>query len=275
MRNKSGWTTGLLFLIFLVGLSLLLYPSFSDYYNSFHQTQAIASYSSQVQKLDESKTLELKESAVLYNESLVHKSNRFHLSEEEEKEYESLLDVTGTGIMGYIEISKIRCTLPIYHGTDDAVLQIAIGHIPGSSLPVGGESTHCVLSGHRGLPSAKLFSKLDQLEEGDTFVLRVLDDVLTYEVDQILIVEPQEINSLQIEEGKDLCTLVTCTPYGVNTHRLLVRGHRIENLEDSMYARITADATQIDSMIVAPVLFIPLLLILIIVLLIPRKKGDK
>ena len=275
MKKKSGWTTGLLFLIFLVGLSLLLYPSFSDYYNSFHQTQAIASYSSQVQKLDESKTLELKESAVLYNESLVHKSNRFHLSEEEEKEYESLLDVTGTGIMGYIEISKIRCTLPIYHGTDDAVLQIAIGHIPGSSLPVGGESTHCVLSGHRGLPSAKLFSKLDQLEVGDTFVLRVLDDVLTYEVDQILIVEPQEINSLQIEEGKDLCTLVTCTPYGVNTHRLLVRGHRIENLEDSMYARITADATQIDSMIVAPVLFIPLLLVLIIVLLIPRKKGDK
>ena len=275
MKKKSGWITGLLFLILLVGLSLLLYPSFSDYYNSFHQTQAIASYSSQVQKLDESKTLELKESAVLYNESLVHKTNRFHLSEEEEKEYESLLDVTGTGIMGYIEISKIRCTLPIYHGTDDAVLQIAIGHIPGSSLPVGGESTHCVLSGHRGLPSAKLFSKLDQLEVGDTFVLRVLDDVLTYEVDQILIVEPQEINSLQIEEGKDLCTLVTCTPYGVNTHRLLVRGHRRENLEDSMYARITADATQIDSMIVAPVLFIPLLLILIIVLLIPRKKGDK
>lgn len=275
MKKKSGWTTGLLFLILLVGLSLLLYPSFSDYYNSFHQTQAIASYSSQVQKLDESKTLELKESAVLYNESLVYKTNRFHLSEEEEKEYESLLDVTGTGIMGYIEISKIRCSLPIYHGTDDAVLQIAIGHIPGSSLPVGGESTHCVLSGHRGLPSAKLFSKLDQLEVGDTFVLRVLDDVLTYEVDQILIVEPQEINSLQIEEGKDLCTLVTCTPYGVNTHRLLVRGHRIENLEDSMYARITADATQIDSMIVAPVLFIPLLLILIIVLLIPRKKGDK
>ena len=138
MKKKSGWITGLLFLILLVGLSLLLYPSFSDYYNSFHQTQAIASYSSQVQKLDESKTLELKESAVLYNESLVHKTNRFQLSEEEEKEYESLVDVTGTGIMGYIEISKIRCTLPIYHGTDDAVLQIAIGHIPGSSLPVGG-----------------------------------------------------------------------------------------------------------------------------------------
>ena len=175
--------------------------------------------------------------------------------------------------MGYIEISKIRCTLPIYHGTEDAVLQIAIGHIPGSSLPVGGESTHCVLSGHRGLPSAKLFSKLDQLEEGDTFVLRVLDEVLTYEVDQILIVEPQEVNSLQIEEGKDLCTLVTCTPYGVNTHRLLVRGHRIENLKDSLYARITADATQVDPMIVAPVLSIPLFLILILILLIPGKRD--
>ena len=275
MKKKLGWITGLLFLILLVGLSLLLYPSFSDYYNSFHQTQAIASYSKEVSQLDDETFEELKEEAIAYNNSLIGKSNRLNLSKADEKEYESLLDVTGTGIMGYIEISKIRCSLPIYHGTDDAVLQIAIGHIPGSSLPVGGESTHCVLSGHRGLPSAKLFSKLDQLEVGDTFVLRVLDDVLTYEVDQILIVEPQEINSLQIEEGKDLCTLVTCTPYGVNTHRLLVRGHRIENLEDSMYARITADATQIDSMIVAPVLFIPLLLILIIVLLIPRKKGDK
>lgn len=275
MKKKSRWGTVVLVLILLVGLSLLLYPTFSDYWNSFHQTQAIASYSKEVSQLDDETFEELKEEAIAYNNSLIGKSNRLNLSKAEEKEYESLLDVTGTGIMGYIEISKIRCSLPIYHGTDDAVLQIAIGHIPGSSLPVGGESTHCVLSGHRGLPSAKLFSKLDQLEVGDTFVLRVLDDVLTYEVDQILIVEPQEINSLQIEEGKDLCTLVTCTPYGVNTHRLLVRGHRIENLEDSMYARITADATQIDSMIVAPVLFIPLLLILIIVLLIPRKKGDK
>lgn len=275
MKKKSRWGTVVLVLILLVGLSLLLYPTFSDYWNSFHQTQAIASYSKEVSQLDDETFEELKEEAIAYNNSLIGKSNRLNLSKTEEKEYESLLDVTGTGIMGYIEISKIRCSLPIYHGTDDAVLQIAIGHIPGSSLPVGGESTHCVLSGHRGLPSAKLFSKLDQMEVGDTFVLRVLDDVLTYEVDQILIVEPQEINSLQIEEGKDLCTLVTCTPYGVNTHRLLVRGHRIENLEDSMYARITADATQIDSMIVAPVLFIPLLLILIIVLLIPRKKGDK
>ncbi len=275
MKKKSRWGTVVLVLILLVGLSLLLYPTFSDYWNSFHQTQAIASYSKEVSQLDDETFEELKEEAIAYNNSLIGKSNRLNLSKADEKEYESLLDVTGTGIMGYIEISKIRCSLPIYHGTDDAVLQIAIGHIPGSSLPVGGESTHCVLSGHRGLPSAKLFSKLDQLEVGDTFVLRVLDDVLTYEVDQILIVEPQEINSLQIEEGKDLCTLVTCTPYGVNTHRLLVRGHRIENLEDSMYARITADATQIDSMIVAPVLFIPLLLVLIIVLLIPRKKGDK
>ena len=275
MKKKSRWGTVVLVLILLVGLSLLLYPTFSDYWNSFHQTQAIASYSKEVSQLDDETFEELKEEAIAYDNSLIGKSNRLNLSKADEKEYESLLDVTGTGIMGYIEISKIRCSLPIYHGTDDAVLQIAIGHIPGSSLPVGGESTHCVLSGHRGLPSAKLFSKLDQLEVGDTFVLRVLDDVLTYEVDQILIVEPQEINSLQIEEGKDLCTLVTCTPYGVNTHRLLVRGHRIENLEDSMYARITADATQIDSMIVAPVLFIPLLLILIIVLLIPRKKGDK
>ncbi|MGM9946812.1 class C sortase [Floccifex sp.] len=269
--KKSKFINVLLVLILLVGLSLLLYPSLSDYYNSFHQTQAITDYSIQVSKLDAETHDRILQDAIEYNKELFENG----IQNISESKYEKQLNVSGTGVMGYIEISKIRCSLPIYHGTEDEVLQTAIGHIEWSSLPVGGESTHCVLSGHRGLPSAKLFSKLDQLEVGDTFVLRVLDDVLTYEVDQILIVEPQEINSLQIEEGKDLCTLVTCTPYGVNTHRLLVRGHRIENLEDSMYARITADATQIDSMIVAPVLFIPLLLILIIVLLIPRKKGDK
>ena len=261
-------------LIFLVGLAVMLYPTVSDYINSKHQTRAIASYQEKVSNMKEEDYEKAFAAAEAYNQKLAETPEAFYEPDLLDG-YDDILDITGTGIMGYISIPKINVELPIYHGTDDAVLQIAIGHISGSSLPVGGESTHCVLSGHRGLPSAKLFSKLDQLEVGDTFVLRVLDDVLTYEVDQILIVEPQEINSLQIEEGKDLCTLVTCTPYGVNTHRLLVRGHRIENLEDSMYARITADATQIDSMIVAPVLFIPLLLILIIVLLIPRKKGDK
>ena len=163
-------------------------------------------------------------------------------------------------------------SLPIYHGTEESVLQIAVGHLEWSSLPVGGESTHCVLSGHRGLPSAKLFTNLDKLREGDTFLLRVLDEVLTYEVDQILIVEPQETAALQIEEGKDYCTLVTCTPYGVNTHRLLVRGHRVENMEQARTIRVTADAVQIEPLLVAPIVAIPMLLILLVLLLLPRRR---
>ena len=177
--------------------------------------------------------------------------------------------------MGYIEIPSINCSLPIYHGTDEAVLQIAVGHLEWSSLPVGGENTHCVLSGHRGLPSARLFSNLDKVVEGDVFMLRVLDEVLTYEVDQILIVEPQELDALQIVEGKDYCTLVTCTPYGVNTHRLLVRGHRIENLKDAKNVRITADAVQIEPLLVAPIVAIPMLLLLLILLLLPVRPKKK
>ena len=178
--------------------------------------------------------------------------------------------------MSYIEIPSIDCSLPIYHGTDEGVLQKAIGHIPGSSLPVGGKSTHCVLSGHRGLPSAKLFTDLDQLKEGDTFLLRTLDETLTYQVDQILIVEPDELEALQIEEGEDLCTLVTCTPYGVNSHRLLVRGHRIANQADASSIRVTADAVQIDPILVAPVVGVPILVILLIGLLArTRKKREK
>lgn len=177
-------------------------------------------------------------------------------------------------MMGYIEIPKIKVSLPIYHGTDEAVLQIAIGHIEGSSLPVGGESTHCVLSGHRGLPSAKLFSNLDQLEEGDTFIIRVLDEMLTYEVDQIRIVEPDELSDLEIVQGQDLCTLVTCTPYGVNTHRLLVRGHRVAN-QDTDSVRATADAIQIEPIMVAPVVAAPMLLILLIYLLVSTRRKKR
>lgn len=186
------------------------------------------------------------------------------MNEEERAVYENTLNVTADGMMGYVEIPTINCVLPIYHGTDDVVLDSAIGHIEGSSLPVGGESTHCVISGHRGLPSAKLFTNLDKLTEGDTFMLRILDEVLTYEVDQIHIVLPDEVDDLAIIEGKDLCTLVTCTPYGVNSHRLLVRGHRIENLSDEI--RITADASQIEPKIVAPFVAIPVLIILLIAL---------
>ena len=174
--------------------------------------------------------------------------------------------------MSYIEIPNIKCSLPIYHGTDEAVLQIAVGHIEGSSLPVGGVNTHCVLSGHRGLPSAKLFSDLDKLEEGDLFMIRTLDQTLTYEVDQIRIVLPEEIDDLKIVEGEDLCTLVTCTPYGINTHRLLVRGHRVANQEDAENIRVTAEAMQVDTRIVAAFVAVPILLVLLIWLLVSTRK---
>ena len=189
------------------------------------------------------------------------------MTEEEREKYDGLLNISDNGIIGHIEIPIINCSLPIYHGTDEAVLQIAVGHIEGTSLPVGGESTHCVLSGHRGLPSAKLFTDLDKLTEGDIFFIRVLDVILTYEVDRILIVEPYQIDSLEIEKEKDYCTLVTCTPYGINTHRLLVRGHRIENIEEAEIARVTADAIQIDPLLVAPIVAIPILIFLVILLM--------
>ncbi|MCI7019475.1 MAG: class C sortase [Clostridiales bacterium] len=269
---RKHLSTILLVFILLIGLSLLLYPSVSDYWNSFHQTRAIATYAENVAKLDNNQYDHLWEEARAYNEALPFRSNPYYLSEEQKAQYESLLDVSGLGVMGYIEIPEIDVSLPIYHGTEESVLQIAVGHLEWSSLPVGGESTHCVLSGHRGLPSAKLFTNLDKLREGDTFLLRVLDEVLTYEVDQILIVEPQEIDALKIVEGKDYCTLVTCTPYGINTHRLLVRGHRIDNIEQAKTIRVTADAIQIEPMLVAPIVAIPMLLILLILLLLPRRR---
>lgn len=270
---RKHLSTIILILIFLVGLSLLLYPTVSDYWNSLHQSRAIAQYSEEVANLDNEQYDKLWAQAEAYNEMLIGKAQRFVLSEEEKAKYEQLLDLSGTGIMGYIEIPEIKCSLPIYHGTDEAVLQIAVGHIEGSSLPVGGPGTHAVLSGHRGLPSAKLFTDLDKLDTGDTFILRVLDETLTYEVDQILIVEPHELAALEIEPDKDYCTLVTCTPYGINTQRLLVRGHRVENQEQAQAVRVTADAMQIDPLIVAPLVAVPLLLLLLVLLLV--KTGNK
>ena len=276
MKKKKGNSiTFILILVLLAGLSLLLYPSVSDYWNSFHQTQAIASYAENVATMDQARYDALWEDAKAYNASLLGRSNAYLLSEAQRAQYEELLDVSGLGVMGYIEIPSIGCSLPIYHGTEESVLQIAVGHLDWTSLPVGGASTHCVLSGHRGLPSAKLFTNLDKLVEGDVFMLRVLDEVLTYEVDQILIVEPQEVAALQIVEGKDYCTLVTCTPYGVNTHRLLVRGHRIENIEEAKAVRITADAIQIEPLLVAPIVAIPMLLLLLILLLLPKQPNKK
>lgn len=273
-KKKGKLTTLFLFLILLTGLSLLLYPSLSDYWNSFHQTQAIASYAQEVAHLDNNQYEQLWQAARAYNASLKERGSTYVLTEEQKAQYDSLLNLSGSGVMGYIEIPSIGCSLPVYHGTDEAVLQIAVGHLEWTSLPTGGESTHCVVSGHRGLPSAKLFTNLDKLREGDLFMLRVLDEVLTYEVDQILIVEPSDVSALKIVEGEDYCTLVTCTPYGVNTHRLLVRGHRTESLKEAKTVRITADAIQIEPLLVAPIVAIPMLLLLLILLMLPRQTKQ-
>ena len=270
MKNKL--INIFLILALVAGLSLLLYPTVSDYWNSLHASQAVASYDQAVKSMDEGKYDELLQRAGQYNRDLFLRGTLFALTDEEREDYNSQLDIDGSGVMGYIEIPTIKVSLPIYHGTSDDVLQVAVGHLEWSSLPVGGESTHCVLSGHRGLPSAKLFTDLDKLREGDTFLLRVLDEILTYEVDQILIVEPQDTAALEIAEGEDYCTLVTCTPYGINTHRLLVRGHRIDNIEEVKTVRVTADAVQLEPMLVAPVVAIPMLLILLILLLLPRRR---
>lgn len=278
MNKKSSFVTAILIAAFFIGALLLLYPTISDFWNSFHQSRAIASYAEQVADLDENAYDRLWEDARIYNKTLGDRMNRFVMAEEQKKAYAALLNIADNGVMGYIEIPKVRCNLPIYHGTDEAVLQVAIGHVPGSSLPVGGESTHCVLSGHRGLPSAKLFTNLDELETGDVFMLRVLDETLTYEVDQIRTVLPNELGDLAIVEGEDYCTLVTCTPYGINSHRLLVRGHRVENHAGASTIRVTADAMQIEPLQVAPLVAAPILVVMLVVVLIPHRtkgKGDE
>lgn len=276
MKKKTGSPiTLLLILILLAGVSLLLYPTVSDYWNSFHQSRAIASYAEQVANIDDAQYEELWDAARDYNQSLLHHPNDFILSDEQQEIYKSLLDFGGNGIMGYIEIPMIDVMLPIYHGTEESVLQIAVGHLDWTSLPVGGAGSHCVLSGHRGLPSARLFTDLDKLKVGDVFMLHVLNEILTYEIDQILIVEPQDTDPLLIEPGKDLCTMITCTPYGINSHRMLVRGHRIENQEEPKDIRITADAVRIEPLMVAPIVAVPILLVLLIILLLPKQKKGK
>lgn len=269
---KKHLSNIILTLILLAGLSLLLYPTVSDYWNSLHQSRAIASYDEAVASLNEEDYEEYWNQAVIYNEKLWSRSNRYYPSEEEQEEYDSLLNISGNGIMGYIQIPTIDVSLPVYHGVDEAILQVAVGHIESSSLPVGGEGTHCVLSGHRGLPSARLFTDLDQLVEGDLFLLKVLNETLTYQVDQIRIVLPEEVEELDLTRGKDYCTLVTCTPYGINTHRLLVRGTRIDNLAEAVTIRVTPDATLLDPKLVAPAIAIPMLLVLLAWLLIKYRK---
>lgn len=276
--SRKNRITGILLLVaLLAGLSLLLYPFLADYWNSMHQSRAIATYRNAVTELDNNDYEGMLEEAQAYNDALPGNPDRFLPSEEEHQQYENLLSISEDGIIGYVEIPSIHVSLPFYHGTDEDILQVAAGHIEGSSLPLGGEGTHCVISGHRGLPSARLFTDIDQLTEGDIFTLLVLDETLTYEVDQIRIVEPEDISLLEIEEGKDLCTLVTCTPYGVNSHRLLVRGHRVENREEEGILRITADALMVDSRFVAPVIAAPIILVLILVLVVRtlRKRRRK
>ena len=272
---KNHRSTILLILILLIGLSLMLYPSFADWWNSFHSSRAIASYEEQVANIDDAQYEELWDAARDYNQSLLHRPNDFILSDEQQEIYKSLLDIGGNGMMGYIEIPMIDVMLPIYHGTKESVLQIAVGHLDWTSLPVGGAGSHCVLSGHRGLPSARLFTDLDKLKVGDVFMLHVLNEILTYEIDQILIVEPQDTDPLLIEPGKDLCTMITCTPYGINSHRMLVRGHRIESQEEPKDIRITADAVRIEPLMVAPIVAVPILLVLLIILLLPKQKKGK
>lgn len=271
---KKHISTIILILVFFVGLSLLLYPTFSDYWNSLHQTQAIADYVEAAAEMDDDAYERIWKNAQEYNAALIKNGNTWRLSTKQRKEYEAQLDVGGTGIMGYIEIPTINCTLPIYHGTDEGVLQVGVGHLEGTSLPVGGESTHSAISGHRGLPSAKLFTDLDQMKEGDKFFIRVLDETLAYEVDQIRIVKPTEVDQLEIVEGKDYCTLITCTPYGINSHRLLVRGHRIQNTD--LPIQVTADALQVEPTIVAPIVAVPILLLLIVWVFVStgKRKGD-
>ena len=270
-KNKS---TIILILVFFVGLSVMLYPTISDYVNQRNQSRAVASYAQDVDNMTDADYSAYFDAADAFNAQVAANENALYRPDQLTG-YNETLDITGTGIMGYITISKIGVELPIYHGTKESVLQIAVGHLDWTSLPVGGAGSHCVLSGHRGLPSARLFTDLDKLKVGDVFMLHVLNEILTYEIDQILIVEPQDTDPLLIEPGKDLCTMITCTPYGINSHRMLVRGHRIESQEEAKVIRITADAVRIEPLMVAPIVAVPILLVLLIILLLPKqKKGS-
>ena len=257
----------------LVGLLMVLYPTLSDVWNKRHSSHTIASYVEKIDTVDDTAYAEEWEKALRFNAALADLRG-YELSKEMESAYHSVLDVSGIGIMAYIQIPKINVELPIYHGTSSSVLQIALGHLEWSSLPTGGPSTHCVISGHRGLPSARLFTDLPKLALGDVFYVRVLNELLTYEVDQIRTVMPDDLNDLEIVEGKDYFSLVTCTPYGVNTHRLLVRGHRIENSVEAKKLYVSSDAVRIDPLIVVPLLALPVIGILVLLVFIIADIRD-
>ena len=259
-KMSSIVLTIFLIILFIVGSSVMLYPLVSNYINTKHQSYAIAEYDEKINDMMDTTYAEFMQKAEDYNARLKEIESPL-VNFDQLSDYYSVLDVSGTGIMGYITIPQIQIQLPIYHGTSDEVLNIAVGHIEGSTLPIGGENTHAVLSAHRGLPSAKLFSDLDELVVGDTFTVTVLNEILTYQVDKISIVKPEKIENLDIVDGSDYVTLLTCTPYGVNTHRLLVRGKRIKTQETEVMIRVSADAVQIEPVVVAVVIAFPLLIL--------------
>ena len=263
----------LLVLMLFVGICGLLYPSVSQYWNAKTQTRAVENYREILESLKPEDYEAYFQEAEAYNAAL-HDLRTPLADYRQLTGYKEILNVNGTGIMGHISIPKLGVELPLYHTISAEVLNIACGHMEGTSLPVGGESTHCVLSAHRGLPHARLFTDLDKMEVGDVFTITVLNRTLTYQVDQIKVVRPTEVEDVQIVEGEDLCTLLTCTPYGINTHRLLVRGTRIENATPVLY--VTSNAYRLDSLVATPVVAAPILLILLIVLMVKyREKGTK
>ncbi|MBQ6523215.1 MAG: class C sortase [Atopobiaceae bacterium] len=261
-KKRFSISTLIAVLLVTIGAGLIAYPTFSDWWNSYHQSRAIASYVTAVEETDPKVIEKLFNDARAYNDTLINNGSRFTMTDEERKEYQSVLDLTGTGIMGYIQIASLGVNLPIYHGVEEKYLQVAIGHIEGSSVPVGGLSTHAAVSGHRGLPRAKLFTDLDKMVEGDTFTITVLNKTLTYEVDQIRIVTPDDMSDLAIEQGADYVTLITCTPYGINTHRLLVRGHRIENMTGMV--AIPPEGVLIPSYVAVPAVALPMLFVYLV-----------
>lgn len=273
-KNKTGIiSTVVLIIILIVGLSVMLYPTVSNWWNERVQSQAIAEYDNTIQNIDQNHYDEIWANAEEYNKKLSELYAPLSNADEIDG-YDNILDVSGTGIMGYITIPVIKVEIPIYHGTSAEVLNIAAGHLKGSSLPIGGKNTHAVISAHRGLPSARLFTDLDKLVKGDTFTITILDRVLTYQVEEILIVKPEEVEKLAIIPDSDYVTLMTCTPYGINTHRLLIRSHRIDTVYEKT-VKISADAVQIDPMLVIPVIAFFLLILLVIFWAVSGKKKRK
>ena len=288
-KKKHRVSNLILVLILLTGVGIAGYPAFSDYWNSMHQTRAIAGYAERVAELTNDEYASVWEAALDYNRRLASNPNPWAMSDEDIDDYERQLNVDGTGNMGFISIPRIDVNLPVYHGTSEAVLQTSIGHIDGTSLPAGSVhpdeddyekveyASHSVLSGHRGLPSAKLFSDLDALEVGDVFYLTILDQTLTYQVDKVTVILPEDSSELALFPGKDYCTLMTCTPYGINTHRLLVRGVRVENEKELVDVRVTADALKVEPLYVVPFIAGPVLLLMIlwVVLFAGKKKKSR